>query len=133
MSCERLAIGPLPQRDIEHVVAVLLRGLQRQAAPPKPEVRDGTIGRGFHVSERSPRENRASCSLRLPEAEAVDATRDGTAPAPLTLECHGSSGTRAIVFSPLIQNANRSIPAILALQESAFGRSRRAAREPNAR
>ena len=31
MSCERLAMGPLLQRDIENLVAVLLRGLQRQA------------------------------------------------------------------------------------------------------
>jgi hypothetical protein len=33
MSGERLAMGPLHQRDIEHLVAVLLRGLQRQTVP----------------------------------------------------------------------------------------------------
>jgi hypothetical protein len=38
MSCERLAMGPLLQRDIENLVAVLLRGLQRQAERTKGQV-----------------------------------------------------------------------------------------------
>jgi hypothetical protein len=36
MSCERLAMGPLLQRDIENLVAVLLRGLKRQAEGAEP-------------------------------------------------------------------------------------------------
>jgi hypothetical protein len=33
MCCERLAKGPLAQRDIERIAQVLLRGLERQAVP----------------------------------------------------------------------------------------------------
>lgn len=36
MSCDRLATGPLLQRDIENIVVVLLRGLQRQAERAEP-------------------------------------------------------------------------------------------------
>ena len=36
MSCERLAMGPLLQRDIENLVTVLLRSLQRQAEGVEP-------------------------------------------------------------------------------------------------
>ena len=130
---ERLAMGPLHQHDIEHLVAVLLHGLQRQSASSKPEVRDGTVGRGFHVGERPPHRNRSSCSLRGSEEEGGDATRDGVASAPLTLECHGSSVTRAIVSFPLFPRANRSIQVISALQKPTSEHSRRAAREPNVR
>ena len=62
MSCERLAMGPLVQKDIESIVTVLLRGLQRQAVPAEGA-----------AEETPPRED--ASAARDPRAVAVPHTR----------------------------------------------------------
>lgn len=63
MSSERLAMGPLVQKDIESIVTVLLRGLQRQAVPIEGA-----------AEATAPRED-ASAAARDPRAVAVPHTR----------------------------------------------------------
>ncbi len=69
MQSERLAIGPLNQRDIERVAALLLRGLAR-----KP------VKSGMKVTGESPDGGTATVT------QAQDPPYDGEPPAPRNAE-----------------------------------------------